>query len=186
MFKEAVLKRIFTLALIGSGMMTAQHALAAPQPNTFDSGSHWVVTGYNDNSTTHVELANQGICFLPYATSGTQIRGRWYSDTYPGWQGNYSQEGDQVFLHGDYDKGTGHDSLTFEIVTQTLGTGHWVEWKEDNAYGTTVGFVNAKWERSGKCGLQSAATAAQPRALKTGGVATDPLQPNQVEIDQAK
>lgn len=188
MFTTRYISPLLKCAFLGSMIIAGQHAIAAPQPNTYDGGNRWLVTAHEDSSPTHTQLATQGICFLPYSTVGTHIRGRWYSDTFPDWNGIYTQEGDQVFLHGDYASDVGHDGLQFEIVTasaQNQGFGHWAEWREDGGYGTTVSFANAKWQRVGKCNPQGT-TPPQPRALTTGGIATDPLQANQVETDQTK
>lgn len=178
--------RWLAAAALGLGGAVAQ---AAPLPNVFDGGNRWLITAYNDASPVHSQMATQGICFLPYAATGTQVRGVWYSDTFPDWNGVYSQEGDQVFMHGDYAADVGHDGIMFEIDTNSYteqGGGHWTEWRENGAFGRTIVFANAKLTRVGKCSSIGVADVPRlqiaPRVLRTGLPAQNPLDLNQLPI----
>lgn len=169
--------------------LSGGYAHAAPLPNVYDDGNRWLITAYNDSSPTHAQMATQGICFLPYAAVGTHIRGFWYSDTFPDWNGVYSQEGDQVFMHGDYAADVGHDGIMFEIDTSSRnnqGGGHWTEWRENGAYGNTIVFGNAKLNRVGRCNTLTPAAILKlqvaPRVLKNGFPATNPLDLDQLPI----
>lgn len=173
---------------LGSGAVGAA-PLTPVLPNVYDGGNRWLITAYEDASITQTQLATQGICFLPYAIVGTHVRGYWYSDTFPDWNGVYSQEGDQVFMHGDYALNVGHDGIMFEIHTDSPnneGGGHWTEWRENNAYGTTIVFANAKLERVGKCSTVTSADALKlqipPRVLRSGLPAQNPLDRDQLPI----
>jgi hypothetical protein len=160
-----------------------------PRPNVFDGGNHWQVTCYNDPSAAHLQQATQGICFLPYAVVGQSIQGYWYGTNFPDWNGRYSQEGDQVRMHGDYDENDGHDGLEWEVVSARTGSGHWTEWRETPNPGRTITFCNANWTRTGSCGqtvppptapdhvraILELSEKVPPRCLPNGDLAPDPL-----------
>ncbi len=162
-----------------------------PQPNIFDNGNLWAITGYWDESPAHTEAATQLICFSPYVIVGTQIRGSWYSLSFPDWNGNYAQEGDQLFLHGDFGKNYGHDGMIFDIGTNSqrnMALGHWKEWFENPGFGVTVAFGNARLTRLGnKCDVineqQLPSLNIPPRLLVNGGEARSPAQEGQVPLD---
>ncbi|MGD8572710.1 MAG: hypothetical protein PVH98_09620 [Gammaproteobacteria bacterium] len=181
------LKTALTLAMALTGTTALAHP---PEPNVFDDGNYWKVTAYDDSSPVHTQWATQGICFQPYAVVGTQIRGTWYSDTFPDWNGRYTQEGDQIFMHGDYAKDVGHDGMAFEIVTRSrdnLAAGHWKEWREDGSYGNTIGFANATLTRAGKCEVLQAGGIADirvaPRYLLDGRIAQNPGDKGQIPLE---
>jgi hypothetical protein len=176
---EMILKKqlcltITTLALAGS---TALHAQPPHYPDLISDGNRWIITAYDDSSPVHTEWATQGICFYPDGVAGTHQRYIWISDTYPDWNGRASQEGDQIFMHGDFqwpygqNKDGGHDGMEWEITTVSPvsgGTGHWKEWVEDGRAGLTIGFTNAKLRRVGKCKhetLEEAFSAGQQLEL---------------------
>ena len=143
-------------ALMGLGALAsvAGAQAAAPSPDLIKNGNRWTLTFHNDETPNHDQWATQGICFAYTGTVGTHIRYRWWSDTYPDWNGIASQEGDEVVMHGDYAKDVGHDAMKWDIVTsnpRTEGAGHWWEWRENGAYGNNVGFGNAKLARVGSC-----------------------------------
>jgi len=164
-----------------------------PKPNVFDNGNVWAITAYFDESPTHTQAATQLLCFSPYVVVGTQIRGSWYSLTFPDWNGNYAQEGDQLFLHGDYAKNLGHDGMTFDITTDSqknVAFGHWKEWRENATFGTTIAFGNSRLTRLGKkcdakTGQQLQLLNIPPRLLLNGGIAKYPAQEGQVPLDGA-
>jgi hypothetical protein len=154
-------------------LMAQSSVFADPphRPDLVTGGNRWKITYYNDNSPVHTQQATQGICFYPVAGGITHQFYRWVSYTYPDWNGNASQEGDQVFMHGDFqwpygEKDGGHDSMEWEIVTASRkneGAGHWREWAENGAFGVTIGFGNAKLVRVGHCEYKTA-----EEALKAG------------------
>lgn len=146
-------KSIFSVAL-AVGLVSTAHALPPYYPDLVSDGNRWTITAYNDASTVHQQWATQGICFYPTGTNGTHQMYYWISDTFPDWNGRAVQEGDQIFMHGDYANDVGHDSMTWEITVASRasdGHGHWVEWREDQRLGRTIGFVNAALQRVGKC-----------------------------------
>lgn len=148
-----VCKVIAPLALI-VGFIASANATPPYQPDLAREGNRWTITAYNDASPYHQQWATQGICFYPAGTNGTHQQYYWVSDTFPDWNGRAAQEGDQIFMHGDYARDLGHDSMTWEVATaskRNAGQGHWVEWREDGRYGRTIGFVNAALERVGSC-----------------------------------
>ena len=180
------------VSVLGTSLASAE-ASPTPMPNVYDGGNRWSITAYNDASPSHRRLATQSICFKPYVVKGTHIRGKWYSDTFPDWNGVYSQEGDQVSLHGDYADNTGHDGVIFDIVTndrENYSAGHWTEWRENPKFGKTVVFANASLQRIGKCKNHQnghddpAFFALPPRLLMKGGEAVDPMQEDQEPLDK--
>lgn len=140
----------------GIALFLSMVAQAVPPhlPDLVKGGNRWLITFYNDSSTVHTQWATQGLCFFKVADVGTHTRYVWYSDTFPDWNGWATQEGDQIFMHGDYAKDVGHDGMEWEIVTSSYkneGAGHWKEWRENGSYGNTIGFGNAKFTRVGSC-----------------------------------
>ncbi len=147
--------KVTTIAACAA-MFTSIAAQAVPPhlPDLVQGGNRWTITFYDDSSVNHNQWATQGICFFRVADVGTHTRYVWYSDTFPDWNGRATQEGDQIFMHGDYAANVGHDGMEWEIVTSSYkneGAGHWKEWREDPGYGRTIGFGNAKFTRVGYC-----------------------------------
>lgn len=162
------------MCLTISALVLTAHTSAFAQPphlpDLVSEGNRWLITAFDDSSPVHTQWATQGICFYPAGTVGTHQRYRWVSDTYPDWNGRASQEGDQIFMHGDFQwpygqvRDGGHDGMEWEIVTSSRaneGTGHWKEWVENGAFGFTVGFANARLQRVGKCKYATAEEALQ-------------------------
>ncbi len=89
---------------------------AAPtdDPDLTTGGNRWTITAYNDASPVHDQWATQGICFRFIGTVGTHNRYEWWSDTFPDWNGIATQEGDEIFMHGDYANDVGHDGIRVE------------------------------------------------------------------------
>ncbi len=191
------------LALIMlTAVLAGQAAAQVPKPNVFDGGNRWLITAFDDTSPAHQQWATQGICFLPYGVSGTNVVGAWYSDTFPNWRGRYSQEGDRVLMHGNWANFGGSDGMVIELFagtsTKDVGAGHWTEWWNFGANGTTVLFGNTRLSRVGKCPLPvNYATATQaeleaysaersrsvsPRLRRDGSVADRPTDPEQVPL----
>jgi hypothetical protein len=160
-----------TMVLI---LSTSAFANPPHLPDLVKDGNRWTITFYNDSSPVHSRWATQGICFYNAGTVGTHQRYIWVSDTYPDWNGRATQEGDQVFMHGDFQwpygqqKDGGHDGMEWEIVTnnpRNEGAGHWKEWLEDGRYGITVGFGNTKFVKVGRCKFATADEALEATAF---------------------
>jgi len=132
------------LALLALTLAATATAQVLPSPQLVTGGNLWTVTAFDDSSPVHTQWATQGICFEYLGVFGTQIRYRWYSTTFPDWNGKATQEGDQVFMHGDYAKDVGHDGMEWSIVTNKAGSGHWFEWRENGGFGITIGFANSQ------------------------------------------
>ena len=118
----------------------------------------WEMTSYLDRSSKHQKKIVQQICFTaPSLAADTHWAYDWYS-SFKDWSGKARQEGDQIFMHGDYSKNTGHTSFQWEIVTQsslkakkhqTKGFGHCVDWQNNKvgSLGNTMIFANVKFVR---------------------------------------
>ncbi|MBU2711234.1 hypothetical protein [Zooshikella harenae] len=159
---------LFTLTWMCVCTVTAVYAVPPHYPDLTKGGNRWLVTFYNDTSPSHDQWATQGICFYPTGNVGTHQQYVWVSDTYPDWNGRATQEGDQVFMHGDFQwyyniPYAGHDALQWQIVTgkRTIGSGHWQEWLTDEKFGRTFGWGNALWRRVGKCEIDNADEALE-------------------------
>jgi len=116
---------------------------------------------YDDNDPSHQPLLviPQRICFGNTVDTGTHQRSRWCSTT-KNWKGWAHQEGDQVFMHGNYqmpDGNIGSTTLQWEIVTNanadalnagTKGYGHCVDWySTSTSFGHTNVFANVRFIR---------------------------------------
>ncbi len=152
------LKKNATMIAISSLLFSGAALSDPPKPNVFDNGNKWRITFYNDSTVDHRQWATQEICFLPYAVVGTSIQGRWYSTSFPDWNGQYYQEGDEVKMTGDYANDIGHDHMTlihttYDVPGEVRGMAFkdWTEWREDGKFGDIIGWGNAKLERAGKC-----------------------------------
>lgn len=162
---------VFVAMLTAAALLPAAQAAPPFQPDLITGGNRWTITFYDDSSPNHQQWATQGICFFSAGTVGTQQRYYWVSDTYPDWNGRAAQEGDQVFMHGDFQwpfgtRDGGHDGMEWQLVTvspKDVGTGHWKEWVEDGKLGITIGFGNTRLERVGKC-----AAVTHSMALESG------------------
>ena len=151
----------FVVSAIVLSVMVFVSSVSAgpPKPNVYDGGNKWKITFYNDSTGTHNQWATQEICFLPYTVKGSSIQGKWYSTSFPNWNGRYYQEGDEVKMTGDYAKDVGHDHMTFVHTTRDvpgsvvrgMPFGDWTEWWENGRYGRIIGWGNAKLERTGRC-----------------------------------
>ncbi len=176
---------LFSLLVVVVALISTS-VYAQPMPNVYKGGNRWTITAFDDTSPIHQEWATQGICFLPPKTVGTHMRGYWYSYTYPDWNGTWSQEGDQVFMYGDYAKDIGHDGITFEIFSNSEASGHWHEWREDGKFGRTIGFANTKLRRVGSCWVLEPNDLSnldiKPRLRKDGREVVGPLDKEQIPI----
>jgi len=158
------MKRMMVLLATATVSLSAW-AVPPHLPDLVSEGNRWLITAYFDAQPGHTEAATQVLCFFPAGTLGTHQNYFWVSTSYPDWNGRAAQEGDQVFMHGDFQNDSGHDSMDWEIVTtgalRTEGAGHWKEWLEDGKLGRTLGFANAKFTRAGKCEQQSLTEALE-------------------------
>jgi hypothetical protein len=155
------LKTPLCLMSLTCAAMLSVSATAAPphRPDLVSDGNEWTLTVYFDDSSGHRQSATQRVCFFPDGVSDMHQRYIWVSTTYPDWNGRATQEGDQIFMHGDYQRpqgkiDVGHDGMQWEIVTMSPrneGAGHWHEWAEDGRVGQTVIWGNIKFVRSGRC-----------------------------------
>ncbi|MGB7925675.1 MAG: hypothetical protein WCF57_20720 [Pyrinomonadaceae bacterium] len=180
-----------------------------PRINVFDNGNRWLITGYYNCSPVHQQAATQGICFLPYVQDGTCITGIWYSDTFGGWSGRYSQEGDRLRMHGNWGNDVGSDGMIIDLYAGTSprdeGAGTWTEWFNGGPYGMTVAFGNARLRRVGRCQIlqqnadiskmgqaelekmaDNLSRRVKPRLRKDGKPAESPTDPEQVPLPEEK
>lgn len=149
-------KPLLLFALIAAISSTSAFAQPPYDADLVQGGNKWLIDAYDDTDPDHLLLTTQGICFEYNGTVGTHQRYTWYSDTFLGWRGTASQEGDQIFMHGMYANGTGRDAIQVRIIIdapRSGSVGAWQEWRDDGGYGTTVGFANARMIRDGNCTL---------------------------------
>jgi hypothetical protein len=188
--------------------LMTQAAAQQPRPNVFDGGNRWLITGYYDASPVHQQAATQGICYLPYIQNGTHISGVWYSDTFPGWSGRYSQEGDLVLMHGNWGNDIGSDGMFIDLTEGTsprdVGGGQWTEWLNGGQNGFTIAFGNARLRRVGKCRIPQNVDISKmsmaeleklsielsrdvkPRMRKDRKPAESPLDPEQIPLREER
>jgi hypothetical protein len=205
MFKNKLFVAVSLLAVSSLSYAYPRH-----DPNVYDKGNLWSITFHNDDSVNHDRWATQRICFLPYtfpAAGETHIKGKWYSTTYPNWNGYWQQEGDEVKMLGNYANGAGNDVMSFDVVTgkyntlvttpantviDTVGAGHWTEWRDTGVNSSFHVFGNTLMQRVGKCQVPKTQTALdltllarqiKPRTLLKGGIAEFPLQQDQVPLE---
>jgi hypothetical protein len=207
--KTTILGAVLFMGILGLG---GRAMAQAPKPNVFDGGNRWLITFYDDCNAAHEQWATQGICFLPYESCGEcgacgGIKGAWYSDTFPDWNGRYMQQGDRILMHGDYANNVGHDSMVIELFAGTSpqdeGAGQWTEWREaPGFFGDTIGFGNNRLRRAGRCQITTGADIStmspeeidklaaelsakvRPRLRKDGKPAEFPVDPEQVRLPE--
>lgn len=151
--------RHFASIVSALALTVSAGAQAGPAPDLTTNGNYWSITFYDDSSPSHTQWATQNLCFYTTGVVGTQLAGYWYSTTFYDWNGTWRQEGDQVFMTGDYagdvnGNAVGHDGMEWQLVTAEKaaeGFGHWMEWRENGGMGTTIGFGNSKFKRLGVC-----------------------------------
>lgn len=143
----SLLGAVMTVAISYSSATQAQPPYLA---DLVQGGNRWLLNAYDDTDVDHKALATVGLCFKYAGFDGTHERYTWYSDTFKGWRGTASQEGDQIFMHGMYADGKGRDAIQVEIIIdapRSGSVGHWQEWRDDGGYGQTIGFANARMIR---------------------------------------
>lgn len=165
---------LVTTTLLFSTMI---HAKPPYQPDFVKGGNMWSFKAYDDASPNHTQLVQaQEICFVYDGTSGNHQKYTWYSQTFPGWSGRAVQEGDQIFIHGDYAKGAGHSSIQLDtLVSPTIygSAGTWQEWRHDGSKGVTISFAKTRALRQGNCTLSAREAAKQTPLLEGNPVITN-------------
>ena len=159
------------------GVMTTSVAAPPYQPDFVTGGNMWSFKAYDDASPDHTQLvAAQEICFEYAGISGNHQMYTWYSQTFPGWRGRAVQEGDQIFIHGDFAEGAGHSSIQMDtLVAPTINgsAGTWQEWRHDRTSGTTVNFAKTRALRQGDCTMSAKEAAALKPLLRGNPVVTN-------------
>jgi len=159
------------------GLSSLSYAAAPYLPDFVKDGNRWSFKAYDDASPDHTTLVSaQVICFEYAGISGNHQLYTWYSETFPGWSGNAVQEGDQIFIHGDYASGAGHSSIQLDtLVAPTINgsAGTWQEWRHDGANGQTVNFAKTRALREGDCTLTAREAAKLPALLDGDPVITN-------------
>jgi hypothetical protein len=118
------------------------------------------------------------------------------------------QEGDRVLMHGNWGNDVGSDGMVLDLFAGASpndeGAGQWTEWFNAGTHGTTVGFLNARLRRFGRCQLPpnidptkmseveleklsaDLSRGVRPRLRKDGKAATSPTDPEQVPLPEEK
>ena len=173
LYKKNVCLKFVKLSVATALLATSSlsFAVAPYLPDFVKDGNKWSFKAYDDASPNHTQLvAAQVMCFEYAGISGNHQLYTWYSETFPGWSGNAVQEGDQIFIHGDYAEGAGHSSIQLDtLVAPTINgsAGTWQEWRHNGANGNTVNFAKTRALREGNCVL-SARQAAKLTPLLVG------------------
>ena len=149
-------------------------AVALPQhlPSMIDNGQNgWKMEKFRDPDPQHKFIVSHILCFEFDQNKGTQTVYKWYSTTFPNWQGRCVQEGDVLQCYGNYEPyknyaWIGNDAFTFSIYSFYEAAGHWWEWRDSaDGYGRIIDFANVKLTRLGRCPVdpgQSRSMAANP------------------------
>ncbi len=172
-------RKIVTLTLTASLLSVCSSSFATPpyQPDFVKDGNRWSFKAYDDSSPDHTTLVSaQVICFEYEGISGNHQLYTWYSESFPGWSGRAVQEGDQIFIHGDYAQGAGHSSIQLDtLVSPTINgsAGTWQEWRHDSANGVTVNFAKTRALREGDCALTATQAANRTPLFNADPVLTD-------------
>lgn len=177
---KGLVKTCFSVSLLAFGVLAiipVSHAVPPYLPDMVKEGNKWSFKAYDDSDPNQtVTVSAQGICFEYAGTSGNHQLYTWYSDTFPGWSGKAVQEGDQIFLHGDYANGAGHTSIQIEtlVMPPIYGSaGYWQEWRHDGAQGTSIGFATTRSLREGNCSITAEQAAAQEPLLDGNPLVTN-------------
>jgi hypothetical protein len=155
-------KMCFTALALLLATHTSVQAMPPHLPNLIADGNQWKITAYVDEALNHARMVSYSICFYPDGNSNTHMRYTWSSTGFPDWNGRAVQEGDQIFMHGDFrsirEKDTGHSAMEWEIVTdnyKNIGAGHMALWVEDGELGKPSHFTNVVFQRVGRCQYSS-------------------------------
>lgn len=168
---------IMSVAVFLLGISLQTYAVPPYQPDFVQTGNKWSFKAYDDASPDHTQLvAAQIMCFEYAGISGNHQLYTWYSETFPGWSGRAVQEGDQIFIHGDFADGVGHSAIQMDtLVAPTIhgSAGIWQEWRHDGKNGITVSFAKTRALREGDCTLSARQAAKLPPLLEGNPVLTD-------------
>jgi hypothetical protein len=156
------MNRTLLATAIAAALWCSSSAQAQPRPDVVTGGNAWNITFFDDSSPSHTQWATQTICFFVTGMVGTQLAGYWYSTTFYDWNGTWRQEGDQLFMTGDYagdvnGNAVGHDGMEFQLTTmeaKSYAFGHWREWRENGSMGNVIGYGNSRLIRNGYCTYQ--------------------------------
>lgn len=172
-------KNLLQISILSTSLFFTGITYASPpyQPDFVTGGNLWSFKAYDDASPDHSQLVQaQEICFAYDGTSGNHQKYTWYSQTFPGWSGQAVQEGDQIFIHGDFANGAGHSSIQLDtLVAPTIygSAGTWQEWRHDGSNGVTVSFAKTRALREGNCTLSAREAAKQMPLLDGNPVITN-------------
>jgi hypothetical protein len=193
------------LVVLSVVLLITAAAAAQPQPSLTESGNRWLLSGWEDSSPDHAVLPTQTICFFRSGVNGTHVVGVWSATTFPNWRGRWAQEGDRVFIYGEFGDRAGHDSMVIDLfggpTPSDQAWGKWVEWTESTPFDTTVRFANARLQRDGFCmpppgiadptkvgaetlekAVAELAVKVPPRLKADGKPARTPAEPGQVPL----
>lgn len=169
--------KLTIISIILLAVSSTASAIPPYQPDFVTDGNRWSFKAYDDASIDHTTLVSaQVICFEYAGVVGNHQVYTWYSETFPGWSGRAVQEGDQIFIHGDFADGQGHSSIQLDtLVAPTINgsAGTWQEWKHGGDYGSTVSFAKTRALREGSCTLSAREAAKQAPLLEGSPVLTD-------------
>ena len=176
-------KSLTAVATLAGLLSVAPLTFASPpyHPDFVSGGNKWSFRSYDDASVDQTQLVSaQTICFEYDGVSGNHQRYTWYSETFPGWSGKAVQEGDLLYMYGDFAGGLGHSSLQMEtLVSPPIygSSGTWQEWRQNVSGGvttsTTVSFAKTRSLREGNCTLTAIEAANLPPLLTGSPVLTD-------------
>jgi len=155
------------ILLIVSAVSSSAYAQPPYSADLVQGGNKWFLDAYDDTDPDHTLINTVGLCFQYAGTQGSHQQYTWYSDTFRGWQGTASQEGDQIFIYGVYADGKGQDAIQLRIIIDTPrsgSVGHWQEWRDNGSYGETIGFANARMIRD----IEYGCTMTAKEALDSG------------------
>lgn len=168
---KIILVTATTIPLLAAIILYSSSANAQPpySADLVQGGNRWLLDAYDDTDPDHNFVNTVGLCFKYDGVAGTHQRYTWYSDTFKGWKGTASQEGDQIFITGSYADGKGQDAIQVRIIIDTPrsgSVGHWQEWRNSGDYGEVIGFANARMIRDpGVACKMSEAEALDPDTI---------------------
>ncbi|MBW4621014.1 MAG: hypothetical protein KME17_16860 [Cyanosarcina radialis HA8281-LM2] len=151
------------LLLAGGLMFTSLPAMAAPVPSIVGS---WRVTFYLEPN--HTVGASQCVTFVQNPIQvGEPASGRWFSTTFPGWQGKWIQEADHVRWYGFTGSLATAESTGF-TASANLITGEFIHFSAANGVTTSS---SGAWSatRVSSCANVRATTLTAPQGGDPSG-----------------
>lgn len=170
------------MAVLMGLLVVTPFSFAVPPytPDFVTNGNRWSFKNYDDEHPDQLVLASaQIVCFERAGTLGNHMQYTFYSESFPGWRGRAVQEGDQLYMHGDYADGQGHNTIQLDSLVATTppnvngSAGMWQEWRSDGKGGSTVKFAKTRALREGNCTLTAAQAAKQAPLMVGDPVTTD-------------